>query len=72
MNRKDFELVARIIKGMPYGYRSTTAHEFADRLTGYAAGFDRDRFLKACGMPSESDLVAFDTARLSQPEAIAR
>lgn len=55
MTRKDFELIARTIKrlaGERNGGQSkeTVAEAFADALTGTNAGFDRARFLKACGV----------------------
>jgi hypothetical protein len=54
MNRKDFDLVARIIKtsdNQP-DRRRNMALDFAmgfDKAEG-CSGFDRERFLKACGV----------------------
>jgi hypothetical protein len=52
MTRKDFELVARTIKKLNFtqAHKLFIAESFADALTGTNAGFDRARFLKACGV----------------------
>lgn len=57
MTRKDFELIASVLKAQRW-HRLTPleatlldniARQFADRLAGTNAAFQRDRFLKACG-----------------------
>lgn len=50
MTRKDFELVVRTIKGLDPSVRAAIGLVFADALAGTNAGFDRARFLKACGV----------------------
>ncbi len=53
MTRKDFELIARVLKDI---IQTDTRHleyiaaEFADALKSTNANFDRERFLKACGV----------------------
>lgn len=56
MTKKDFELVADVIKSMP-GFapslrdqKASCAQAFAARLTLINPRFDRERFLKACGV----------------------
>ena len=53
MTRKDFELIARTIKTLGPEVRELTAKEFADALEKHSgnANFDKERFLKACGVP---------------------
>lgn len=56
MTRKDYELIATIIAAMPTfaatlrDQKESTARQFADRLASDNPRFDRDRFLKACGV----------------------
>lgn len=50
MSRKDFELLARIIKELPPATRTASALAIADALVGHVATFDKNRFLKACGV----------------------
>jgi hypothetical protein len=53
MSRKDFELIAAVLKArrdhIGSAYTELLAADFADRLTATNAAFDRARFLKACG-----------------------
>ena len=56
MTKNDFELVADVIKSMP-GFapslrdqKASCAQAFAARLTLINPRFDRERFLKACGV----------------------
>lgn len=57
MTRKDFELIARTIKGLDPGVRYALGHVFADALEkhGGNANFDRYKFLHACGVAVQSD-----------------
>jgi hypothetical protein len=57
MTRKDFVLIAEVIKnlapdsGIPdiaCHWRDIVAERFADRLAGTNERFDRDRFMRAC------------------------
>ncbi len=58
MTRKDFELIAAIIKAERANPMSETSrwlfdnlsHEFAAKLKTTNAQFNRDRFLRACGV----------------------
>lgn len=58
MTRKDFELLARTIKGLPDDAALTNAQmkfiswRFAEALREHSgnSSFDGDRFLKACGV----------------------
>lgn len=53
MSRKDYELIARIIDELPTGDevdRLIIAKEFAWALAHENPRFDRERFLKACGV----------------------
>jgi len=58
MNRRDFELVARLVKRLPtrdvepQDTRTTVAIMFADAIEGDRgnSGFDRTKFLKQCGV----------------------
>ena len=58
MTRKDFELIARTIKGLPTrdvepeDTRTTVARMFVKALVAHSgnANFDSARFLKACGV----------------------
>ena len=60
MTRKDFELIASILAaskpdsdGNSYDEKKQwelTVNEFADCLPSSNANFDRERFLKACGL----------------------
>ncbi len=55
MQRRHFELIARVIKTQapqcPPKHLERLAEDMADELAGTNAGFDRARFLKACGAP---------------------
>lgn len=53
MTRKDFELIADRIGGMTYlneTDRATVAHDFAEILATTNPRFNRETFLKACGV----------------------
>ena len=54
MTRKDFEALAAVIKAGRTGdnddYADKTARSTADMLATTNPRFDRDRFLKACGV----------------------
>ena len=55
MTRKDFELIAGVIKGQRKPHNDTEtieelAREMADALAGTNDRFDRAKFLKACGV----------------------
>lgn len=54
MTKKDFEKLAAVIKAGrtsdPDEYADKTARSTADTLATMNARFDRDRFLKACGV----------------------
>ena len=43
--------IARIISGLPGQYRQTVANSFADRLARESTTFDRNAFLRLCGVP---------------------
>lgn len=55
MSRKDFEMIARVLRettggpDMPEPLRDHIARTFADELAATNPRFDRARFLKACG-----------------------
>lgn len=48
MTRKDFELIASTIRTLTPAAHAEAAQAFADKLAGTNAGFNRDRFLRAC------------------------
>lgn len=56
MTRKDYEKIAAVIKGMPdhaatlRAQKASCASSFADMLAADNPRFDRERFLKACGL----------------------
>ncbi len=55
MTRKDYELIANVIKGMnkPHNDSETVAeiaYQFALTLAGTNDRFNREMFLKACGV----------------------
>lgn len=57
MNRKDLEFISRHIKVLGLPDRALTreerahlANHFALALDAHTSGFDRERFLKACGV----------------------
>ena len=53
MTRKDFELIARVIKELrdfTGTNHSKVAYDFADALTTTNPLFNRKKFLKACGV----------------------
>lgn len=52
MSRKDYVGAARIIKGLLLTYveKEPIAQQFADLFEQDNPNFDRDRFLKACGV----------------------
>ena len=58
MRRKDYELIAGVIAGMPAfapnlrTARDSCARAFAERLATDNPRFDRARFLRACGVES--------------------
>lgn len=52
MTRKDFELIAEVIKTSQYysaDYRNEIARNMAQALATTNPAFNEDRFLKACG-----------------------
>jgi hypothetical protein len=52
MTRKDFELIAEVIKTSQYysaDYRNEIARNMAQALAATNPAFNEDRFLKACG-----------------------
>jgi len=55
MTRKDFELIADVIKGMedPKA-RESAAQAFADRLRLVNPRFNRARFMEACNVEATS------------------
>lgn len=56
MSRKDFELIARTIKSLREtdieddSVVDVVAERLATALVGHSSTFDKDRFLKACGV----------------------
>jgi hypothetical protein len=56
MNQKEFELIAEVIVNNFSGWgqdsvRTTLVNDFADELAkNYPKTFNRDKFLKACGL----------------------
>lgn len=52
MNRKDFDLVAKVVKAFPLIGKERLARSFADALDGAEgnSGFDRAKFLQRCGV----------------------
>ena len=50
MTRRDFELIAATIAAMAAFDRQFCARAFANALAGTNPQFDRDRFLRACGV----------------------
>jgi len=54
MTRKDFEMIAEIIRNVPQQQqedaRRYIAWQFAERLRGVNPRFDGERFLKACNV----------------------
>jgi len=61
MTRKDFQLIAETVRGLDtfsYQYdgcdmpssRWQAANAFADKLASTNPNFDRERFLRACGV----------------------
>ncbi|MGH2619837.1 MAG: hypothetical protein ACRDHG_04620 [Anaerolineales bacterium] len=48
MSRKDFELIAGVVRGLDNIIRDHVAAEFARVLGRTNPRFDADRFLKAC------------------------
>lgn len=51
MNRKDYEIVARVIKGAPAELRLMMFRAFADAFDKGegCSGFDRTKFHRSCG-----------------------
>lgn len=54
MTRRDYELIARIIRKMPDGVRKAAMEAFATDLHAGAAGFNKERFIKACEFEPEN------------------
>jgi hypothetical protein len=56
MTRKDYELIARVLRDptlhLQDSKRRALASRFADELEADNWRFDRERFLKACGVSS--------------------
>jgi hypothetical protein len=56
MTRKDYELITDVLEELFMGHPdwqrsgSQVAHKFADRLAQTNPKFDKQRFLKACGV----------------------
>lgn len=52
MSRKDFELIARVVKNadLPDEAREAMARDFASELAGTNARFNKIAFLEACGV----------------------
>lgn len=56
MTRKDFQFIADVIKAMPShsvslrAQRESCARAFADALPATNPNFNKERFLKACGI----------------------
>ncbi len=63
MTRKDFELISDVLKaernrlkynarlfGVEVSTMDILAHDFAERLKSTSAQFNRDKFLRACGV----------------------
>lgn len=50
MHKRDYELIARVIRETPYVPRAILAKAFADELAQVSERFDRNRFIKACGV----------------------
>lgn len=52
MSKKDFELIARILRGLPVDCYGTeqVAERFAEELQRTNPRFDAARFLTACGV----------------------
>jgi len=52
MNQKEFELIAEVLKAnLDDGGELTIIYGFADRLEEqYPATFDKDKFMKSCGL----------------------
>jgi hypothetical protein len=53
LNRKDFELVAKVVKAFPLVGKERLAKSFADMFAAGdgCSGFDRAKFLQRCGVP---------------------
>lgn len=54
MFKRDFELIARVIRETPNVPRLKLAIAFADQLEQVADRFDRKRFIKACGVKPDA------------------
>lgn len=50
MIRRDFELIARVIKTTPSIPKARLAVAFANELQQTNSGFKRDKFIRACGV----------------------
>jgi hypothetical protein len=48
LTRKDFELIAEVIRCLPANVRTPVALVFAHRLAQAESRFDRQRFIDAC------------------------
>lgn len=62
MNRKDLELIGRVLKALPEGLvtmapREFMAHRFRDAILAapHCAGFDEYKFLQRCGVAVRGD-----------------
>ena len=57
MTRKDFKLIARVVKGLDVivikSQQVLIADDFANMLSDTNPLFDRDKFLKACGVKND-------------------
>lgn len=58
MSRKDFELIAATVRSLSPAMREQVARAFAAKLAGANAGFQPDRFLKACGIDPAAAMAA--------------
>lgn len=50
MTKKDFELIASVIKPLEIDFKGFIASCFADALASKNPRFNKDKFLKACGV----------------------
>jgi hypothetical protein len=58
MERRHFEVIAGIIKGLDRETRHFAAPHFAEELAATNPNFDADRFLAACGVEPGMTAIA--------------